>query len=282
MRWPASLLLSALFLGAPVAAVTETLWIDSPDQCRLRALSQGAGQTLVFVPGWTMTAEIWQGQMDYFSKDHRVLSFDPRGQGQSSKPSHGYDSRRRARDIRAVLEQAQAGPAVLIGWSLGAVDVVNYLQQFGTQGLRAVVLIDNSVDRRYASAPPAERLLERLRRDPYEEVISGFVPSMFQSAIPQAQLREITRLSLLTPSFAARESLAKATTGEGLASGLGGSGLPTLYMVTPHFAPEGARLKAVLGDSFHVEVFEHSGHALFIDEASHFNQSLSAFLQSLP
>jgi non-heme chloroperoxidase len=106
---------AAVLCLLPVASMSETLWVDSFDGCRLRVLSQGSGPALVLVPGWTMTAEIWQGQMDFFSKDHRVVSFDPRGQGLSGKPAHGYDSRRRARDIHELIRHLHLGPAVLLG-----------------------------------------------------------------------------------------------------------------------------------------------------------------------
>jgi non-heme chloroperoxidase len=282
MKWWGLAFLSALALGAPAAAVTDTLWVDSFDHCRLRVLSGGHGSALVFVPGWTMTAEIWQGQMEAFAANHRVISFDPRGQGQSSKPPHGYDSRRRGRDIHALLSQLNPGPAVLVGWSLGAVDVVNYLQLFGSHGLRGVVLVDNSVDRNYSSGPAGDRLLETLRQNPYDSVISDFVPSIFHSPPSPPQLAELIRLSMETPPFAAREALAKASTGQGLVAALSKAGLPVLYAVTPRFEAEAARLAAALGPSFRYEVFRKGGHALFIDEAPHFSQSLRAFIQSIP
>ena len=45
--------------------------------------------SILFVPGWTMPAWIWQSQIDYFAHDYRVVAMDPRSQGQSSQTSDG-------------------------------------------------------------------------------------------------------------------------------------------------------------------------------------------------
>jgi hypothetical protein len=33
--------------------------------------------SILFVPGWTMPAWIWQRQIDYFAHDYRVVAMDP-------------------------------------------------------------------------------------------------------------------------------------------------------------------------------------------------------------
>jgi non-heme chloroperoxidase len=50
-----------------------------------------------------------------------------------------------------------------------------------------------------------------------------------------------------------------------------------------------APLKAMAADpitalvpAVHVELFENSGHALFVDDADHFNEALQAFVDQLP
>jgi non-heme chloroperoxidase len=277
-----ALALAAARAWAATPFMPETQFIESAPGLELRVLSQGAGRPLVLIPGWTMTAEIWQGQFEAFASTMRVLSFDPRGQGQSGKPAHGYDSRHRAADVEALLSHLDLNGAVLVGWSLGALDVVNALQRYGSARVRGVVLVDNSVDRNYSSGPAGDRLLEEIRTQPYEAVIRNFIPSIFQAPPPAQRLQALQQASLQTPAFAARESLAKASSGAGLAAALRRTGLPCLYMVTPRFAAEGHRLEAALGSQIHTEIFEKSGHALFIDEPEHFNRSLKAFLDSLP
>ena len=83
------------------------------DGVELHYLEAGSGPTLVFVPGWTMPAEIWQHQLRHFSSTHRVVALDPRGQGRSEKPTFGYQPSRRALDIGELLEHLGGKPAVV-------------------------------------------------------------------------------------------------------------------------------------------------------------------------
>src|SRR5579862_9328930 len=66
-------------------------FVTLPDGVRIHYLEGGvrSGPTLVFVPGWMMTAEIWEPQLARFSQTHHVVAIDPRGQGRSSKPPDG-------------------------------------------------------------------------------------------------------------------------------------------------------------------------------------------------
>ena len=284
MSFTALILFGVLKLSAATPPMPEPLSITTADGVALRLVSQGTGKPIVFIPGWTMTAEIWEAQMQAFAPFYRCVSFDPRGQGQSAKPAHGYDSRRRAADVHEILEQLDLRDAVLVGWSLGAIDVVNYLQRYGNDRIRGVVLVDNSVDRNFALGHPGARLLKSLRDESVDTgaLVQNQVIAMFKSAIPEQRLQEIKALCAQTPDFVARESLAKATTGDGLAAALGKACVPALYAVTPRFAEEGHKLKEAMGPGLTLEIFELAGHALFVDEPERFNRLLADFMAGLP
>jgi pimeloyl-ACP methyl ester carboxylesterase len=56
----------------------------------LRVIKAGqGGSTLVFIPGWSTGADIWQRQIETFAKTGHVISFDPRSQGESTKTTSG-------------------------------------------------------------------------------------------------------------------------------------------------------------------------------------------------
>ena len=50
----------------------------SSDGVRLHYTSNGKGEVIVLVPGWTMPASIWAPQIEHFSQHYRVVAFDPR------------------------------------------------------------------------------------------------------------------------------------------------------------------------------------------------------------
>ena len=89
-----AVLLISAFMGAQESAWAQTQiesgHFKTSDGVQLHYLEAGSGPTLVFVPGWTMPAEIWDPQIRHFAATHRVVALDPRGHGRSEKPAHGY------------------------------------------------------------------------------------------------------------------------------------------------------------------------------------------------
>jgi microsomal epoxide hydrolase len=53
--------------------------------------------------------------MDMFAKAHRVIAFDPRSQGESTKTTSGNTPEIRAQDLHALLERMGVQRPVLIG-----------------------------------------------------------------------------------------------------------------------------------------------------------------------
>jgi len=142
-----------VFAAEPV----KSGFITTSDGVRLHYLEAGKGSALVFVPGWTMPAEIWEAQIEYFAHSHRVIAFDPRSQGDSEKPTEGHYVERRAQDVKELVDQLKLAPAVLVGWSMGVPELLAYVEQFGTSSIRALVLVDGSV----GGDPDPERTARR-------------------------------------------------------------------------------------------------------------------------
>lgn len=124
---------------------TKSGFVTTPDGVRIHYLEAGRGPGILFVPGWTMPGDIWEQQIIYFSKTHRVVAMDPRSQGLSSQTTEGHYPEARARDIRALVDQLKLAPVVLVGWSMGVMEAVAYVDQFGNDSLAGLVLVDGYV-----------------------------------------------------------------------------------------------------------------------------------------
>src|ERR1700733_15105765 len=60
------------------------LFIETAPNIKIHARVSGPlhpKHTLILIPGWRLTAAIWQEQFMRFSKDRRVIAIDSRSQG---------------------------------------------------------------------------------------------------------------------------------------------------------------------------------------------------------
>src|ERR1700740_1421802 len=114
----AVILVCCLSVPNIVAQTTKSDFFKTSDGIRIHYLELGSGRPIVFIPGWTMPAWIWQKQIDEFSKSYHVIALDPRSQGESDKPPYGPLLETRARDYKELLDQLGLKQTVLICWPM--------------------------------------------------------------------------------------------------------------------------------------------------------------------
>lgn len=72
----------------------------------------------VFLHGWACDHTFWEPQFDDLKRDHRCLGIDWRGRG-GSDATPPYDTTTAADDVAEVMRELDAGPAIVVGHSLG-------------------------------------------------------------------------------------------------------------------------------------------------------------------
>jgi non-heme chloroperoxidase len=115
--------------------------IVSTDGVELAYRDWGSGPPIVFVHGFAMGAATWDHQLHFFaSKGMRCIAYDKRGHGGSDKPWDDYGYDRLADDLAAVIDQLDLQDAILVGHSMGAAEIVNYLLRHGSSRVAKIVL----------------------------------------------------------------------------------------------------------------------------------------------
>lgn len=286
--------LAGVMGGAVLASATavsggtveaESRSFITSDGARLHYLEAGpiGGQTVVFVPGWTMPAWIFEHQIDALSDRFHVLVLDPRGQGESEVTRFGYTAERRGRDIGELIDHAARGRVVLVGWSLGVLDSLAYVADAGDGRIAGLVLIDNSIGEapaprpaagsRAAAPPPEPSPSERRARR------AAFVASMFAHDPGTDYRARLTDQSLRMPIEDERRLLAYDVPRDDWRAAVHSTARPVLYVVRPRWREQGENLVRSHADAS-MTVFETAGHALFVDEAERFNALLIDFLDT--
>jgi len=76
--------------------------------------------TLIFIHGWSRNRNDWDGQIDYFAQNHKVVRLDLAGHGESGSDRNDWSISAFSQDVIAVIEKLKLDRIVLIGHSLGA------------------------------------------------------------------------------------------------------------------------------------------------------------------
>ena len=95
----------------------------------------GQGNPIVLIHGWPLSKEMWEHQMLELPRHGvRVIAYDRRGFGKSSKPWDGYNYDTLADDLKAVLDELDLQNVTLVGFSMGGGEVARYMSRH--QGAR--------------------------------------------------------------------------------------------------------------------------------------------------
>jgi non-heme chloroperoxidase len=257
-------------------------FFKTSDDIRIHYLEAGAGRPVVFIPGWTMPAWIWQKQMDEFSKKYRVIAVDPRSQGESDKPPYGHLPESRARDYKELVDHLGLSQPVLVGWSMACGELVKYAEQFGTDNVGGLVLVDGLV---YDKPSPEifsglSARMNRLQQDS-QKYSDDFVRSMFKKPQTEDYLNRVIKASMQTPTDTAAVLVYNMIAVKDFSAGFARVNRPVLFVYEPYMQPSADFVKSKLGDKVRLERFDGDGHALFVDEPEKFNRVLEGFVQSL-
>ena len=102
----------------------------------------GSGPPVVLVHGYALNGHSWEKQeAALLAAGHRVITYDRRGSGASSRPSTGYDFDTLAADLHVLLSRLDLRAVVLAGFAMGAGEVARYLAAHGPGRVAAAVLV---------------------------------------------------------------------------------------------------------------------------------------------
>ncbi|ADV67609.1 alpha/beta fold hydrolase [Deinococcus maricopensis] len=140
----------------------------------------GSGQPVVLIHGFPLNGHSWERQeAALLDAGHRVITYDRRGFGASSKPSSGYDYDTFTADLHALLTHLDVEGATLVGFSMGTGEVTRYIAQHGTERVRKAVLM--------GPIPPY-----LLKTDDNPEGVDGSVFEGIKAAIRQDRAAYLT------------------------------------------------------------------------------------------
>ncbi|WP_218510824.1 alpha/beta fold hydrolase [Variovorax sp. dw_308] len=281
--------------GAPGAEDYDTFTASDGQVVPVCVL--GKGSPLVLVHGVGCSHRDWLPVARQLARRHCVLAWDARGHGGCRPVLGSITLARLAMDLAEMLDHFGLQRSVLVGHSMGALTLMQYLQGHGTQRVAAVALVDQSprivTDDEWrlglfggCSAAMLSGLIAGARQDLAETLlneIGAFGGAWLrrqlgvESALGRMLRRRLGRIDV-RPLLDLAESMAQADFRASM-SRLDAPLLVVLGARSPHYA--GVPLDAWYRDTVkhaQVSIYPHAGHSPHVSEPQRFARELERFI----
>ena len=273
---------------------TIAVGVENTAPIELYYEDHGTGPTVVLVHGWPLDSRSWEPQLfPLLAAGYRVITYDRRGFGRSSRPTGGYDFDTLAADLDMLLTKLDVRDATLIGFSLGTGELARYVGIHGTERLKRLVFIETlapsftkSADNPTGVDQAGVSGVQQAILDDRFAWLTGLVGDLFN--LDQNLGKRISEETVRASWDAAAEASPYATWAcppgwlEDFSSDIKRIDVPTLILhgtadrILP-IAGQGRRLHAALPDAKYVEI-DGGPHVMCVTHAAEVNRELLAFL----
>jgi pimeloyl-ACP methyl ester carboxylesterase len=266
--------------------------ITSSDGTRLNYVETGdpAARPVVLIAGFTAATTSWAYQVKPLARAGlRVIAFDRRGHGASEVgPDDRHTMDRHGADIHDLLRELELDDVTLVGQSMGGNAIWSCVQQFGTGGIRDIVIVDQTPKMLNTDDWPFG----------FYDYDASNVDTMFAAGIPDpgrytAKSKGLVRIARVLkamdvpkggkPAFTAAElELLHDHATRDWRSTVADVDVPVLFIAGAEsevWPAEHAAASAALNPGASSTVIERDGHAANIEQPGRFNAELLGFLQ---
>jgi len=102
----------------------------------------GTGKPVVLIHGYPLSGASWEKQVpELLDAGFRVVTYDRRGFGNSSKPTTGYNYDTLADDLHKLVSHLKLHDFSLVGFSMGGGEIARYFGKHGSKGIKKAVFI---------------------------------------------------------------------------------------------------------------------------------------------
>lgn len=188
----------------------------------------------------------------------------------------------RARDYKELVDHLQLKQPVLVGWSMGCGELLKYAEQFGTDNVAGLVVVDGFI----TDKPDPQVLatfsewMNQLQQDRQKQA-AGFVRSMYKKPQSEDYLKRVIAASTETPADTAAVLIYDMITVKDWSGAFAKINRPVMFVYQPEIQHVADLFKSKLGDRVRLEKFDGDGHALFVDDPEKFNHVLEGFVESI-
>ncbi|EKQ57479.1 MULTISPECIES: alpha/beta hydrolase [unclassified Clostridium] len=256
------------------------------DNSKLFYSVKGEGKPLIFIHGNFNDSRVWRYQVESFSSQYKVISYDQRGYGKSDTPTSTFSH---FEDLKVILDSLEIKSAVIIGSSSGGSIAIDFALKYPDY-VDALILASPAVNGyRYPLKLIIEAMksISLLKSKGFEAAIEKFINSSFWSYFIPDQSNEKARKLILETirtqkNFYSWNFKLAVPEKPYAAKRLGEIHIPTLIVLgNRDFAfnvKVGERLHAGIESSDKITISD-CGHLPFVEKYEEFNKQICKFLK---
>lgn len=270
--------LAGCFAGSGLE-YSKVLSAKSSDGVNISYYEYGQGdKTLVFVHGWSCDSRYWNEQVEYFSKDYRVITIDMAGHGNSGSDRDRFTIDAFGQDVAAVLETANVQRAVLIGHSMAG-SVIMKAAALKPNKVLAVVGIDTMQDMGRKVTDEEKAMYLNPMKEDFKKNAQSFVRSMFPANADKSLVAQVAQdmssadkrvaLSAITEYFNnSDEELVKKLN------------IP-VKCLNADLWPNNVERNKSLAKDYELVLMKGYGHFIMLEAPEEFNTKLEALIEKI-
>jgi pimeloyl-ACP methyl ester carboxylesterase len=231
------------------------------DGAELAFDERGEGRpALVFVHGWQGDHTVWHDVIAELGPQAHAVAVDLRGSGGSRTAVGPYRLEQFAADLRALIDELEAGPVVLIGHSMGATVALRFALD-APQATRGLVLIAPVPASGGGYSAKGEAYLRSTAGDPV--AARNWLTRTFAGAPDEPALRRLCDAAAKTERGSALESF-ESWAHANFADETRKIQAPVLVIAPEHDAPEASdrKVAALLPDARRVVLADCAHYAI--------------------
>jgi pimeloyl-ACP methyl ester carboxylesterase len=164
------------------------------------------GQTIVLVHCWAGNSGFWREQIPALADQARLILVDLPGHGRSDKPTTTYTMDFFADAVLAVMRDAGADKAVLVGHSMGT-PVICRVAARAPEKVAALVAVDGMLRRPPIPAEQSEQFRAAFRGTDYRTHTTNFIHAMFPNSGTETLRDRVLSEMLATPQYVMSSSM---------------------------------------------------------------------------
>lgn len=238
------------------------------------------GTTIVLIHGWAGNMSMWREQVPALADKARLILIDLPGHGRSDKPRTDYTLDYFARGVLAVMQDARADSATLVGHSMG-VPVICRVYAQAPAKVAGLVAVDGLLRRPELKPEEVEKFVDPFRQPDYRNHVTNFIHSMFPEAADHPMRDQVLAEVMKTPHHVMASAMQEMFNAARPDWTLRKVTIPVLVLNAPNrrWTPEYQEYVRGISPKTEYRTIENTHHCLMLQKPVEFNDALLAMLR---